>query len=302
MLKIYKTVVRFFVAIRDRVKDLILKYRIISLAGAGFLGYKFAGEACDIVPFCIPGGNNNVLESSITILALSIPTLFILWLFRTHDTQENINNSTFFECARLLATEDSPGEDEKDRIENSLPKKIALEQLAYLKRETGFDKKRIDLLTNNLSLNNKEFSCAQLCDINLSAAKLIKTSFNGADLSNADLSNADLSNAELIYANLKGADLVSAYLQKACLMHANLEGADLRGIVERDNLSESDLMGANPGSMNQGADLCDADLMGANLKGAKLGSAIYNDNTNFNDTVFENKEARDNAGMRYRTK
>ena len=74
--------------------ELTLKYRKISLVLAGTFGivlacyvYQFFSNQVDI--------NKTALHGSLTILALGLPTFFILWLFRTHDVQENINNSTF---------------------------------------------------------------------------------------------------------------------------------------------------------------------------------------------------------------
>ena len=251
-----------------RVIDWFVDNRKCSLLGAGVLGiglaiiaYMAAGCLC-----------NEILQSSITILALGLPTFFILWLFRTHDvqeqlkkaeeqlkkTEENTNNSTFFECARLLATKDSPDE---DRIENSIPKKIALEQLTYLKRKTSFDKERIDLLTKNRSLCNKEFSHAQLRGLDLSGAELINTSLSGTDLRDA-----------------------------------KLIGADLR-IIRRDHGQplQSDLSNADL----RNADLSDANLTGAKLTRIKVEGTIYNDKTKFEGTWLNDEEARKAAGMIY---
>ena len=124
-----------------------LKYRKTFLALASILGmvlaygmYDFFSGERDL--------ENNVLHSSLTILALGLPTFFMLWLFRTHDIQENINNSTFFECARMLTEEYPTG----DTLA-TLPPQIALKQLAYLRRKTNFNRERIDLLTQGLKLN-----------------------------------------------------------------------------------------------------------------------------------------------------
>ena len=367
MLKIYKTVVGFFVAIWDRVKDCIdrgvkgciLKYRKSTLIVAAAIGYVFANYACDIVSFCTP--EKPVLESSITILALGLPTFFILWLFRTHDTQENINNSTFFECARLLATKDSTENQTKDsnenqtkdsnenraegpdknQIEDSLPQKIVLTQLAYLRRETSFDKKKIEGLTKNIFLDKKVLISAQLSGIYLSCARLRKAFLGDADLKGADLSNANLEGANLTIANLSNADLRFAELGNANLKGANLKGADLRyatltgspltmdvvriaGLRDTDylrvadfrgaasskailkyadlrgaDLRLADLRGADLEEANlSNADLRGADLEEANLIGVKLKKSLYSDKTNFTDTDFESKDARDEAGMR----
>ncbi len=70
-------------------------------------------------------------------------------------------------------------------------------------------------------------------------AKLVRTNFQGADLSNADfgraslnranLRDANLGRAYLSYADLEGADLRGADLSYAYLNHASLRGANLCG-------------------------------------------------------------------------
>ena len=257
----------------NRFIDRILNDRIKSLIWAGVLGillaiiaYIAAGYLC-----------NKILQSSITLLFLGLPTFFALWVFRTHDvqeqlkkaeeqlkrTEENTNNSAFFECARLLATKDSPKDPnenvfedpDKKRIKDSLPKKIALEQLAYLRRKTSFDKKKIDLLTKDLSLSDKEFSHAQLRGLDLS----------GADLRGTTLINADLSGAQLIDADLRILRLERSPLQS--------------------HLSTTDLSHAN--------------LKDANLFGTKLEGCLYNSKTIFTGTVLDSEEVREAAGMIY---
>ena len=313
--------------------NFILKYRKWSLLGAGALGLVLAtnvlilinnsgSDSCtalyEIVTF-IKG--HQVLVSSITILALGLPTFFTLWLFRTHDTQENINNSTFFECARLLATKDatedstkgsdksSKGSDKSskdsvkppikdilsEKIKLSLPKKVALEQLAYLKRKTSFDKEKIDSLTKNIPLNWETFYFAKLSGIDLSGAKLIATLLIHTDLSDAKLIGADLRGTKFIGdTDLRGADL-----RKADLRFANLSGFDSSGDTDlggaanlsgSTNLSKTDL---------RGADLRNADLSIKHLSRAYLSGAYYNDRTNFRGTDYESREARDEAGLQW---
>ena len=216
-LKIHKIVNCLPVPIRNKIKDCInrgvkgciLEHRKSALIVAGALGLLLAFCAYNIVADWFD--DTPTLKSSITILALSLPTLFILWLFRTHDTQENINNSTFFECARLLMAEDS------------LCKKIALEQLTYLKRTTSFDKEKINLLTRRISLEKEVLDFAQLHYIDLSDAKLREASFIGANLSQASFMGADLMHARLQLANLHGTILVGADLRFANLTGTALE-------------------------------------------------------------------------------
>ena len=263
----------------NRFIDWIVNHRKWSLLGAGVLGlalatgvYIAAGYLC-----------NKIFQSSITLLFLGLPTFFTLWVFRTHDvqeqlkkaeeqlkrTEENTNNNTFFECARLLTAE---GQD-RNQTEDSLLKKIALEQLAYLRRETSFDREKVDILIKNISLEKKHLNYAQLCSINLSGMNLTGIHLDKADLSNADLRDTCISGG----ANLKGTNL-----REANLSEANLSGTNLR----EANLSGANLKGTNLGT---------TDLNKTNLR-----KAIYNERTNFRETIFENDEdALVKAGMIY---
>ena len=268
-----------------------VNHRRCSLLRAGILG---AGLAC--IAYCltsISGLCNDILQSSITILALGLPTFYVLWKFRTHDvqrqidkvqeqiakTEENTNNSTFFECARILTEEKSA--EGKSTQHDSLSKKTALEQLAYI-RKTGFDEKRIDSLTKGLNLRDKIFYLARFNGLDLSIANLYGAKLIGANLRGAELNRANLTRAKLIGADLTGANLTNA----------ELTGADLTGA----KLNDADLANAE---LN-GADLTKADLRGADLTEAILIGAIYNDETEFSGTGFEKKEMRDKAGMIYR--
>ena len=192
--------------------ELILKYRKTFLVLAGILGM---GLACGVYQFFLDAleNNNDILHSSLTILALGLPTFFILWLFRTWDvqrqidkTEENTNNSTFFECARMLME----GKD--------LQKRVALERLAYLRRETGFNNKSIDILIQGTGA--KKLSYADLRGLDLS----------GYNLSSSSLDNADLRDTILVDANLVGADLSGADLSGANLYGADLGSANLKDI------------------------------------------------------------------------
>jgi uncharacterized protein YjbI with pentapeptide repeats len=96
----------------------------------------------------------------------------------------------------------------------------------------------------NANLRCANLAGADLCEINLSSAKLEMTNFSNANLTKAiltgasaneiNLKQANLSQAQLIrtnlkHANLEGADLKGANLCNVCLEAANLRGADLRG-------------------------------------------------------------------------
>jgi uncharacterized protein YjbI with pentapeptide repeats len=130
------------------------------------------------------------------------------------------------------------------------------------------------------------FSGIELCEANLSGAKLNGVNLSDANLSivnlsGANLSEANLSNAKLNVARLSGANLCSAILNNASLNVANLIRADLsraqlrgaslvRAELIRADLSRADFFEANLSS----ADLREATLRQANLRHANLNEAV----------------------------
>ena len=334
---------------RLRKKTIFRTFLLIvaAIAGIGLAFFIYPDYIYDLIDSYSSINNilhNGILHNSITILFLGFPTFYVLWVFRTGDvqkqivkTEENTNNSTFFECARML-TEVKSAEGKPTKYD-SLSKKIALEQLVYLKIEIGFDKKRIDSLTRGLDLRDKNFNFARFNDLDLSKADLSRAKLNEADLSGAELNEAKLNGAELngtnlTLAELNGADLSGAKLNIAVslsgtesnrvtdtrktklkgailngvnltkailigadLTEAKLNEADLRGA----KLNEADLRGAKLNGIKlTGVKLTEADLTEADLNDTDLTGAIYNDETEFNDTNLESQEMRDKAGMEYR--
>jgi uncharacterized protein YjbI with pentapeptide repeats len=121
-------------------------------------------------------------------------------------------------------------------------------------------------LLNWLQKNKNE----NLCNIDLSGAKLANADLSGAKLALADLSGANLALANLSGANLIGASLSEANLTLADLSSANLTAADLTGArLHSANLNNADLEGAKLNSANLNA----AELTGAKLFGAELNNA-----------------------------
>ncbi|GAA6620046.1 pentapeptide repeat-containing protein [Scytonema sp. NUACC26] len=116
----------------------------------------------------------------------------------------------------------------------------------------------------------RDFYGVDLCEANLSGAKL-----NGVNLSKADLSVINLSGANLSEANLSYAKLNVAKLRGANLKNANLKGATLNvANLIRADLSNAQLTGASMIRCELiRANLSHADLMTANLKGADLREA-----------------------------
>ena len=240
------------------MQSLPIRRRILFLGIAAMLGIislsSFDIKDIEYIPKYITEYITEYITGYLLYLILVLPTFYTLWVFRTHDvqrqidkTQENINNSSFFECARMLTADDSSstalakhqhvavleqlaylkretGFRKRKTADSSSTASakhqyiVALEQLAYLRRETEFDKKRIDLLTRNLVLKNKDLKFTQLSGINLL----------GADLEEAHLTGAYLEMAQLTVANLQGVDFVSANLRNADLEYSDLRNADLR--------------------------------------------------------------------------
>ena len=224
LLKCWRLVMKVLKSIEhwhEKMKKLLVKYRNSSLFIAAILGAGLAFFIYDVFGEL----GNKTLQSSITILALGLPTFYVLWVFRTHDvqeqidkTEENTNNSTFFECERMLTERKPTGV--KPTQHDSLSKKTALEQLAYI-RKTGFDEKRIDSLTKGLNLSMEVFNSARFSGLDLSKADLANAELNGADLTETKLEGTNLTEAELNDANLANAELNDA----------NLANAELNGEV-----------------------------------------------------------------------
>ena len=183
--------------------DFFVKHRITSLFLAAGLGIVLFGciyyllEWCDFSKSFL-GDNEyaDLTRNSLSLLFLGLPTFFILWVFRTHDVREQIDNNIFFECVRLLAS----GEKE-------ISTKVALGQLMYLRRKNPSYKKRIDSHTRGIPLKKANLYFAQLYDINL-----LKTDLTGVDLTNANLSGANLTRANLTDTNLHDTNLAGAKL------------------------------------------------------------------------------------------
>jgi uncharacterized protein YjbI with pentapeptide repeats len=147
----------------------------------------------------------------------------------------------------------------------------------------------IEEFLNKYTSGIRDFSEIDLCEANLSGAKLSGVNLSKADLSVINLSGANLSEANLSYtklnvAKLRGANLRNSNLQGAILNVANLIRADLsnaqlkeasmiRSELIRANLSYADLMKANL----KGADLREATLRHAILREANLSEATFKD-------------------------
>ncbi len=91
------------------------------------------------------------------------------------------------------------------------------------------DPKVINLCTSRRSKIEKDFSSANLSELNLVGVDLYGTNLNAAILDGANLSNADLRKANLNEAKLNGANLSNADLRKANLSNTHAIQTDFTG-------------------------------------------------------------------------
>ena len=255
---------------------------LIMVAKQWILAHRLIGAAFGIVFFCFLVifflGTDSRFTNSIALLALALPVFTLLWLFRTHDTREQINQAAYFKGSDNLAS-------------NELLKTvIGVRQLVELRKlTTEYDRSMVIAFEKFFQLRQKsdqgeasdqakesgqsiDYTQIDFSDIYLHGARLKKANLqalklNGADLSSATLNGAELNNTRLESANLSGAflnpmDFKASDSPVANLSHAHLRGADLTSAkLIRAYLSHADL---------RGADLTDADLSHANLNEAKL--------------------------------
>ena len=248
----------------------IYKYRKTSLAlSAGISILLFCLFLCfwpDIA--CYIGTDedfNNRIKASLSLLCLGLPIAYLLWLFRTHDTLENLHRRSFFDALKLLTSEEGSA------------KGMGLKQILFLRSKVKGYESEIDNLTPNLNLKGAYLKKAELQGVKLQGANLQEAKLQGADLRGAQLQEAELQKANLQEAQLQEAELQWAQLYQADLQKANLQWAHFQEAnfqeanFQEANFQEADLRGAHlRGAKLEGADLRGAELQGANLQGAQL--------------------------------
>jgi uncharacterized protein YjbI with pentapeptide repeats len=126
----------------------------------------------------------------------------------------------------------------------------------------------------NLSLDGINLTRARLVRTSFTFCKLRKSLFVNADLRFADMSAADMSEADLRGANLRGSTCHDAIFRKALLIDAyfydaDLSGADLRGAVMAsetpDGNGAESVPERTPDSMPYYAHFRNADFNGASV-------------------------------------
>ena len=207
------------------------------------------------------------IQNNLPLLAMSLPVLLLLWIFRTYDirqqiekTQKQIEEATksreMSTYNNLLAVAMNMLVSDKVEV-----RRKSLVQLALVRHESPELKNQIDIATQNLILYQEERGEFPEEVIKLSGAMLQNLNLKGAIMKKAQLLEADLRGANLVGADLREANLMGADLRGAHLEGANLEGAHLEGAHLEDAILE-------------GANLTKAELMGAQLTGANLERAI----------------------------
>ena len=287
ILNMLRMVHRLLLIVYKLLIDSFLKYRIISLilsASLGIVLFRYMYYPPEVLTYYLPEWSSSFknfwdkelskfTRNSLSLLVLGLPTFFTLWVFRTHDAQRQIDNNTFFECARMLASEGK-----------KVSKKMALEQLLYLRQKNPFYKERIDSLTQGIPLEKANLNSTQLKDINLSSADLTKAKLNDTDLTKAKLNDTDLTKADLIHVNLTKAKLNDTNLTDTDLTSANLTDTDLTGAkligakLIAAKLINADLTGTN---------LYNTNLSGAKLYGTDLKKAKHYNTANFSGTRYD---------------
>jgi hypothetical protein len=128
-----------------------------------------------------------------------------------------------------------------------------------------------ELNADRVPLVGVDVSGAFLQSIHLQNARLVRSTFSGADLRESDFASADFSDADLRSANFRQSNLQNAHFQ-----HANLDDADLWG---------ADL---------SGADLSGATIISADLRFANLADVHWRELRNLkNANIFGAKNAPD---------
>ena len=223
-------------------QETYLENRKSSLLLFAFLGLVLFFIVYFIMKFLFSNNVNELstLQTYFLILILGLPTFFMLWLFRTHDALESINNSSLFFALQHLSEE-----------KNVARKTAGLVQLMYLKNVKKVYKDQIKFATPGIHLPGARLrginlSGADLEEVNLSEARLqtanlSKTYLQKANLSEARLQTANLSEAWLWEADLTGADLTETDLTETDLTKADLRGTKLR---ESKNLEKAILENA----------------------------------------------------------
>ncbi len=212
--------------------QLIRKYRIFCLIFFGLLGgiISYTCYSCDgLNEFMYSLKMENRTKDSLFILLGSLVPMFLLWYYRNHDRQEQINigNKQIEKSNEQIEKSNEQIEKSNEQMEMSMLIHIlpALSdknnshnvanalKLAMLLRKTTKDeniKNQINRATQNTFLEK-----AYLYGTHLQGAKLQYANLQNANLQDALLENVRMFEADLRGADLRGAKLRVAYMEKA---------------------------------------------------------------------------------------
>ncbi len=194
--------------IKGILSDSFYRCRKTSLLIAVIAGFILMGYFTHVSPFLYEeflgeiGQAKGRLTASFMILLLSSPVLWVLWLYRTHDTLEATNRRSLFDSLKMIGSDSGQN------------KGFGFRQLMYLRNQVKVYKSEIDTLMQGMNLDK-----AILYRVDLRETKLNQVSFIDAYLRQAQLQNVILEKANLIRANLTDSNLIGA----------NLQDTDLRG-------------------------------------------------------------------------
>lgn len=237
---------------KSLLKGLVLKHRFLTLmlmAGYGLL-LVYATAQCGNCLLALLGmdkmdGASERFLSSFYVIVLGLPTVTMLWFFRTHDTHEQIQKTkegtdanVLFGALKMLF--------DTDPNQHASAKTAAGFALLMELRQQGLQRSTIDLAMCRANLSGLDLTTFLLRGMDLQFAKLRDVNLLNADLTGVNLRRADLSGANLQNTTLQYANLGDATLEETNLRNANLQGADLaRADLNGANLMESDLRGAD---------------------------------------------------------
>ena len=207
---------------------------------------------------------NERLNNSLFLIILSLPTLFVLWLYRTHDVKQQIEQSAEqINLSMLHKATDMVADKDPTR------KSVGLKQLDQIKKN-GLFLDEINILIKSSIGKEVNLEKTNLEGIDFEGVNLTKANLQEVNLQGVNLTEANLEGANLQGAKLQGAKLQEVNLQEVNLQEVNLKGVNLKGV----NLTEANLTGANlTGANLEGANLTEANLEGANLTEANLTEA-----------------------------
>ena len=215
-------------------------------------------------------------------------------LSHTHLSGTNLKHAQLHATLLLHTTFEKVHAQHADFSETNLSyvKIISLYYDAHTQWPDGFDYQNCGAIGPKANLADRDLSCIDLLQCDLSGANLEKANVSDADLSTTQLSHASLQNTiyneatiwpEHVDHKKRGAIFIgpNADLSGKNLSNMNLSGANLRGAnLSGANLHATKIVGTKLQKANLShTNLCDANLEGAHLEGANLFVSTYNEAT-----------------------